>query len=318
MKSNSKNFLKGEYVFYKDGVEVLRSPNIITNEGKEIIINYLSRQNSDYASRIILGCGTSTPAATDTFMHFELFPTAVDFRTVDFTQTPTQIVFRTTLPAAFKGVIYESGLSTTGGVNLSSLDDVNDNPELTATFDPNFEGWATSTGVAFHTNDLEGTPRLRAGAYGLEFTVSGTGSKESTWTSSTPIDYYTDSDKIKVAFHVSGAVPNSLIIKFIEDETNYYMATIPASSMVVGYNIVTLSFSSLVKTGAPEIQNTSSISVAVITGALPTVTTMDSIRFDKNSDVNKPTLVSRSLLTTPLVVEGGVPFDVEYRLGFSI
>lgn len=318
MKLNFKNSLKGEYVFYKDGVEVMRSPNIITNEGKEIIINYLSKQNSDYASRIILGCGSSTPAAADQFMHFELFPTAVDFKTLDFTQTPTQIVFRTTLPAAFKGVIYESGLSTTGGVNLSSLDDVNDNPELTATFDPNYESWALSTGVAIHTNDLEGTPRLRAGQYGLEFTVSGTGSKESTWSGVTPIDYYTTSDNIKVAFHVSGSVPNSIAIKFIEDETNYYLATIPSSSMVVGYNVVTISFGSLVKTGSPDIQNTANISVAVITGALPTVTTMDCIRFDKYSDVNKPTLVSRSLLATPLVIEGGVPFDVEYRLGFSI
>jgi hypothetical protein len=42
------------------------------------------------------------------------------------------------------------------------------------------------------------------------------------------------------------------------------------------------------------------------------------MRFDQYSNVDKPVLVSRSLLTTPLVVEGGVPFDVEYRLGFSI
>ena len=48
MTLNLSKSLKGEYVFYRDGIEVARSKNIITNNGKEQIINYLSRQNSEY------------------------------------------------------------------------------------------------------------------------------------------------------------------------------------------------------------------------------------------------------------------------------
>ena len=91
MTLNLSKSLKGEYIFYKDGLEVARSKNIVTNNGKEQVINYLSRQSSEYGSRIILGCGTSTPVATDEFVGFEMFPTPVQFKTVDYTQTPTQI-----------------------------------------------------------------------------------------------------------------------------------------------------------------------------------------------------------------------------------
>jgi len=318
MKSNSKESLNGEYVFYKNGIEVMRSKNIITNNGKEQVINYLSKQNSDYASRIILGSGVSTPLATDEFMGFELFPTPVEFKTVDFTQTPTQIVFRTTIPSTFKGVIYESGLSTAGGINLSSLNDINDNSEIAATFDPDYEAWELSAGVSIHTNDLEGTPRLRAGDSGLEFVVPSSSVKQSTWSNITPIEFYTSSDKIKVAFHISGSVPSSINLKFAEDSLNYYTTSIQSSSMSLGYNIVTINVGLLSAVGQPLIQNTNDITVTVSSGASATTVTMDAIRFDKYSDINKPVLVSRSLLSTPLVIEGGVPFDVEYRVGFSV
>ena len=303
MTLNLSKSLKGEYIFYKDGIEVARSTNIITNNGKEQIINYLSRQNSEYGSRIILGCGSSTPAATDDFVGFEMFPTPVQFKTVDYTQTPTQIVFRTTLPSTFKGVVYESGLSTAGGVNMSDLNDVNDNPDIFATFDPDYESWELSSGVTVHNNDLEGTPRLRVGDSGLEFVVPSSSVKQSTWYGATPIGYLISSDKIKIAFHVSGSVPNSVGVKMAVDSLNYFQYTIPSSSISLGY---------------PNIENTQELSVIVTSGASATTVTMDAMRFDQYSNIDKPVLVSRSLLSTPLVVEGGVPFDVEYRLGFSI
>lgn len=318
MKSNSKNFLNGEYIFYKNGVEVARSKNIITNNGKEAVVAYLSKDTKDYASRIVLGCGSTTPTAIDEFMSFEVFPTSVEYKTLDYTQTPTQIVFRSTLPSTFKGVIYESGLSTTGGVLLSALNDVNDNSEIVATFDPDYESWSLSSGVSIHANELGGTPRLRVGDSGLQFVVPPNSSRLSTYSNISPLDYYIESDKIKVAFHVSGAIPSSIVLKLSEDSTNFYNAVINQADISAGYNIKTIPVSSLVKTGTPEFQTISEISVAVTSPNLQTVVTMDAIRFDKYSDVNKPTLVSRSVLSTPLVVEGGTPFDVEYRLGFSI
>ena len=318
MTLNLSKSLKGEYVFYRDGIEVARSKNIITNNGKEQIINYLSRQNSEYGSRIVLGCGSSTPAATDEFVGFEMFPTPVQFKTVDYTQTPTQVVFRTTLPSTFKGVVYEAGLSTTGGVNLSDLNDVNDNQEIFATFDQDYESWELSSGVTFHANDLEGTPRLRVGDSGLEFVVPSSSVKQSTWYGATPLDYLISSDKIKIAFHVSGSIPSSIGIKMAVDSLNYFQYTIPSASISLGYNIVTINFAQLSRVGDPNIENTQELSVIVSSGASATTVTMDAMRFDQYSNVDKPVLVSRSLLTTPLVVEGGVPFDVEYRLGFSI
>jgi hypothetical protein len=318
MTLNSLNSLKGEYIFYKDGIEVARSKNIVTNNGKEQIINYLSRQNSEYGSRIVLGCGSSTPLATDEFVQFEVFPTPVQFKTVDYTQTPTQIVFRTTLPSTFKGVVYESGLSTIGGVNMSVLNDINDNPEIFASFDPDYESWELSTGVSIHANDLEGTPRLRVGDSGLEFIVPASSTKQSTWYNATPLGYLISSDKIKIAFHVSGSVPNSVGVKMAVDSLNYFQYTIPSASIALGYNIVTINVAQLSRVGDPNIENTQELTVTVSSGASASTVTMDAMRFDQYSSVDKAILVSRSILTTPLVVEGGVPFDIEYRLGFDI
>lgn len=316
MKSHISKSLKGEYVFYKNGVEVMRSANLITNNGKENFINYLSKSSSDYASKIVLGVGGTAPAATNEFLGFEIFPLAVMNRTVDYSKTPTQVVFRATIPATFDGVIYEAGLTTFGG-SVSNTD-VNSNEELIATFDDNFEPWTTSANVVFHSNDLEGTPRLRIGNSGLQITAAASSSVQSSNSSVIIPKYVSSGDKFKAAFHVSGSIPSSIIIKLEVDSSNYLTATIPASSIALGYNVVTIDFDSLVETGAVNPTNVDTIYVTVNAGSSQSVVTMDGLRFDNYTDLQKPVLVSHSLLTSPLVVEGGTQFDIEYRLGFSI
>jgi hypothetical protein len=247
-----------------------------------------------------------------------MFATSINFKTLDYTKTPTQLVFRSTLPSTFNGVIYESGITTGGGSILSDLNSVNDYQELVATFDPDFENWSISSGVAFHTNDLEGTPRLRVGKYGLQITAPSSSTIQSTLDSVVPVLPYISSDKIKVALHISGSVPSSVIVKISNDGLNYYSLTIPSNNLSLGYNIVNYNVGQLIATGSPEISQTQSISVIVNSSASESVVTMDAIKFDSISDLEKPILVSRSVLSTPLVVEGGYPFDIEYRLAFDI
>jgi hypothetical protein len=316
MKSHTSRSLKGEYVFYKDGVEVLRSPNIITNNGKENFINYLSKSSNDYASKITLGIGSAIPVATNEFLGLEIFPLAVNFRTVDFTQTPSQVVFRTTIPGTFSGVIYEAGLTTFGGT-VSDID-INSNEELLATFDENYEPWTTSANVVYHSNDLEGTPRLRAGNSGLQMTAAATTSVSSSLDSVIVGKSISSGDAFKVAFHVSGSVPTSIEIKLEEDSSNYLTVTIPAASISLGYNIFGVTYDNISQTGSVNSQGISKITVTVNAGSTQSVVTMDTMRFDNYTDLLKPVLVSHSLLPSPLVIEGGIQFDIEYRLGFSI
>jgi hypothetical protein len=318
MKFNLQKSLSGEYIFYKNGIEVARSKNIVTTLGKEAILKYLSRESYEYASRLVLGCGSTAASVSDEFLSLEMFATSINFKTLDYTKTPTQLVFRSTLPSTFNGVIYESGITTGGGSILSDLNSVNDYQELVATFDPDFENWSISSGVAFHTNDLEGTPRLRVGKYGLQITAPSSSTIQSTLDSVVPVFPYISSDKIKVALHISGSVPSSVIVKISNDGLNYYSLTIPSNNLSLGYNIVNYNVGQLIATGSPEISQTQSISVIVNSSASESVVTMDAIKFDSISDLEKPILVSRSVLSTPLVVEGGYPFDIEYRLAFDI
>ena len=316
MKSVTSKSLKGTYIFYKDGKEVCRSNNIVTNEGKDVFVQYLSKSNNDYASKIVLGIGSTSPAVTNEFLGFEVFPLAIEFKTVDFTQTPSQVVFRASVPATFSGVIYESGLSTMGGTLSSS--DINSNNEVIVNFNPNYESWSTGANVVFHTNDLEGTPRLRAGDSGLQITAAASSSVSSTYSGVVPPNYISSGDKLKVAYHVSGSVPTSIQIKLESDSSNYFTATIPAANISLGYNISTIDFDNLVMTGTLDTNSISSITVTVNAASAQSIVTMDAMRFDQYSSVSKPVLVSHSLLSTPLVVEGGNKFDIEYRLGFDI
>ena len=316
MKSNLLKNLSGEYIFYKDGTEVYRSKNVITNNGKNVFVNYLSKTDTQYASKIVLGTGGATAVATNEFLNFEIYPVAVLYRTSDFTQTPAQIVFKSTLPTGFNGVIYEAGLTTLGGI--IAVDTINDNSELAATFDPDFESWSTNANVVFHSNDLEGTPRLRVGDSGLQITAASSTSVSSTLSGVVGVDYIADGDKLKFAFHVSGSIPSSIDVKFENSDGDYLTATIPSASITTGYNIVTVDFDDLTASGSMDMDSTSLITVTVNAAASQTVVTMDGIRFDKYSDISKPVLISHSILSTPLVVEGGTQFDIEYRLGFDI
>lgn len=317
MKSNSTKSLSGEYIFYQNGVEVYRSKNLITNKGKELILKYLSRETAEYATKIVLGVGTTTATATDEFLDFEIFPVPITFKSVDYTQTPTQLVFRSTLPFVFKGVIREAGLATVGGVILGDVSDINDNNEIVCTFDQDFETWTTPSGVQYVLNDLEGTPLLRIGDAGLQISANNNTVTSEFENITSFVGAYSDADIMKVAFNVSSSVPTSIAIKFEEDASNYYIATINAADISLGYNVVEIPFSSFVATGSPRIDATVNISVSV-TSSSSSVVTMDGIRFDQYSDLDRSTLVSRSVLATPLVVEGGFPFDVEYRVGFNL
>jgi len=316
MKSITSESLKGTYIFYKNGQEVYRSKNIVTTEGKDVFVQYLSKNNNDYASKIVLGIGSATPVASNQFLGFEVFPLAIEFKTVDFTQTPAQVVFRASIPATFDGVIYEAGLSTMGGTLSSS--DINTNNEVIINFNPNFEEWSTGANVVYHNNDLEGTPRLRAGDSGLQITAASSSSVSSTYTGIVPPNYISSGDKVKIAYHVSGSVPTSIQVKLQSDPSNYFTATIPAASISLGYNITTLDFDDLVMTGTLNTNSVSTIIVTVNAASSQSIVTMDAMRFDEYSSVSKPVLVSHSLLSTPLVVEGGNKFDIEYRLGFDI
>lgn len=316
MKSSTTRFLKGEYVFYKDGVEVMRSQNLVTNKGKDVFVQYLSKESSEYASKIVLGLGNTTPVATNEFLNFETFSVAVEFRTVDFTQTPSQVVFRSSLPATFTGIIYESGLSTLGGVIPDK--DIDSNTDILLNFNQNYETWETSANVVFHSNDLEGTPRLRSGDYGLQITAPSSSSTSTSCDNIIPLNYISSGDKIKVAFHVGSSIPSSIVIKLKADASNYFTITIPSADISLGYNIVTIDFDDLVMTGTLNTNSISSAELTVNASTSQSVVTMDAVRFDQYSDISKPVLISHSLLSTPLVVEGGNKFDIEYRLGFDI
>lgn len=318
MQSNMSRCLKGEYVFFRNGVEIFRSPNVITNQGKIVIAEYLSGQARSYASSIVIGAGSSTAIATNEHLDFELGSVPISFKTVDATQDPVQVVFRGTVSSEFVGKIYEAGLIVGDSVSLAGFSDVDSNPEIIATFNPDFEDWNLSDNkVSFYSN-ISSTPSgiARVGGSGLKFDLTPSSTGVSSLVLSELPRYYSPDAELHIAFNCT-AVPSSISINLLRDESNYFSHVI-STGISTGYNIISIPLSSMTVTGDVETSEVESIEVEIIAGLSASVVILDGIRFYEPDSLSDSTLVSRSVLSTPIEVDGGYPFDIEYRVGFDI
>ena len=126
------------------------------------------------------------------------------------------------------------------------------------------------------------------------------------------IDSYTSQDLFKLAMYNTTSSAASVSFRFITDETNYYTLTFISSS-VSGYQIVSKTKSSAIKTGSPDWNKLSSIR---IWNPSASTVLLDAIKIDYGSyliDTNFG-MVSRAVLPTPIVKQGSVPITVQYSL----
>ena len=109
--------LKGTYVFKENGLEVGRSENIITTNGKTAILQYLSGSLSEWASQLAVGAMSSTPALTDLALNFEIARSAVTLKSFK-VGTPNLLVVKGTLDASVAANIYEVGVFSSNTSNI--------------------------------------------------------------------------------------------------------------------------------------------------------------------------------------------------------
>ena len=318
MQSNMSKCLKGEYIFFRNGVEVFRSPNIVTNQGKIVIAEYLSGQSSSYASSIVVGAGSSVALASNEHLDFEMGSVPISFKTVDATQDPVQVVFRGTISSEFIGKIYESGLIVGSSSSLAGFSDVDSNPEILATFNPDFEDWDLSDNMVSFYSNISGSPSgiARIGSYGLRFNLTASSTSTSSLILTETPRYYSPDAKIQFAFNCT-TVPASILIKLLRDESNYLSQTI-STGISAGYNIISIPISGMTVEGDVETSEVEKVEISITSGASSSIVILDGIRFYEPDILSESTLVSRSVLSTPIEVDGGYPFDIEYRVGFDI
>lgn len=316
--------IKGEYIFYQDGKEIYRSPNLITKFGKRFITSYLagnvSFNNKDLA--IGIADGTDFAAAdTNARLGFEFYRLPVAFGSVDIQtsggSTTYSVVYKATVPQDVSGIIKEIGLypGTRTSVNnydsrfLSDFennrewyDSLNNNPLAVTSPSPRIGD--TMVEHKFNTGDTSSTTKEFKYNVG-QFDMSG----------------YSVNDSLALAYNRANTNSSKIRIKFYSSAADFFYGDITPSG--TGNKVSSISMADVFgnQTGTPDAASISTIGIEVTRTSAASAATiyLDGLRIN-DQDTFDPTfgLISRSVLGSSITKVAGRPIDIEYKitLGF--
>lgn len=302
--------LKGTYIYYEDGKEIYRSSNVITKYGKRFLTSFLAGRDSFSSKSMAFGIDSTAAADTDTRLGFEFYRVPVSFGSTDIQTandtTTYAVVYKATIPQDVAGYITEVGIYPEFKQSLSSYD---------SKFLGDFDNQLDWTNTPLITSD-----GVRVGQYLLNMSSNGTSAKEyKNAVQSIDLSGYSINDTLRLAYIKNDANLASITVKFYSSALDYYSATItPASG--TGYKLSDdITLDNLFSNASTSNVDPSSINQIgiVITPASGESTSvgLDALRINDEDTFNPDFgLISRSVLSEPLVKLAGRQVDVEYRL----
>jgi len=302
--------LKGTYIYYENGQEIYRSSNVITKYGKRFLTSFLAGRDSFSSKSMAFGIDSTAALDTNTRLGFEFYRTPVSFGSTDIQTlndiTTYAVVYKATIPQDVAGYITEVGIYPEYKESLNSYDS-----KFIADFDNQLD-W-TNTPLITTTN-------ARIGQYLLNMSSNGTSAKEyKTNIQVLDLSGYSINDTLKLGYVKNDANLQNIIIKFYSSALDYYSVTITPESGT-GYKISSdISLNNLftnASTANVDPSNINQIGVTITpVSAQSTSVGLDALRIN-DEDTFDPNfgLISRSVLSTPLVKLAGRQVDVEYRL----
>lgn len=299
---------KGTYVFKQDGVEIGRSENLITTNGRKVLLQYLAGVRSNWASDMALGAINTAPTVSDMELNFETMRVPVSLKTYKSAtvDNPDLIIVRGTLPASLYANIYEIGLYPD-----SSITDVANRNDRIITEFSDLSNWVASINDPAQSVADQGTVYLtgyspqsaaspRIGGFSVDL-AQNTRYENNTFGFS--LLGYSDVDTLKIlAYNTAAGVMtvtlvdtynNSFVFTYtLEDNTGYQILSAPFPANIV--------FNNTIKTVRIATNNTASI-------------TVDAIKASSTEELtSEDYLISKSVLSTPIAKVYGTPLDVEY------
>ena len=315
---NSMN-VNGEYVFYEDGKEVGRNKNLITKFGKRYLTQYLAGQSNTNLKDVAIGIGSTAASVNDTQLGFEFYRSPVTMSSIDIQTNSTTgvssygVVHKTTIPVDVVGVISEIGIFPT--VSLSSTDYASNS---ISTFEDN-QSWADSSG-AFPSVLTTPTPKI--GTYYLSMGAAASGTKQYFNNFNIDISGYSALDSLTIAYRQVDLNLDYVFVRMYDSNNSYYEIRY-AGDVSTGNKIKSLTLNNLYSSGygsgAPDQTSIVKIGVGVkakSSGA--TAVLFDGLRInDEDAFRTDYGLISRSVLSTPIVKTLGKQMVIEYRIGLS-
>ncbi len=302
--------IKGTYIYYENGKEIYRSSNVITKYGKRFLTNFIAGTDSFSSKAMAFGVDSTAATENDTRLGFEFYRTPVLFGSTDIQTsndiTSYSVVYKATIPQDVAGYITEVGLYPQFRESLSSFD---------SKFILDFESQLDWTNTPLITLD-----EARVGEYLLKMSSNATAAREyKTNIQALDLSGYSVNDTLRLAFIKYDANLQNIIIKFYSSDLDFYSVTVfPASG--TGHKLssgITLNnLFSNASTANVDPTNINKIGITITpTSGQSTSVGLDGLRINDEDTFNPNFgLISRSILTTPLVKLAGRQVDVEYRL----
>jgi hypothetical protein len=309
--------LQGEYVFYEDGKEIARSKNLLTKFGKRYLTQYLAGQSNSSSKDIALGVGSAAATVNDTQLGFEFYKSPVTMNSIDIQTSPSTgvttygVIHKTTIPVDVAGTINEIGLFPS--VSLSSTDYASNS---ISTFEDN-QSWKDSSN---NFPALIASPVPKIGTYYLQMSAAASQSKDYYYNFNLDISGYSALDSLTLAYYQSDLNLDYVYIRMYDSVDRYYEIRY-LGDPAIGYKIKSLNLNNLYSSGygsgAPDQSDIVKISVGVKAKSSGTSSVLfDGLRInDEDAFRSDYGLISRSVLTTPIVKTLGKQMVIEYRLG---
>jgi hypothetical protein len=296
--------IKGTYIFKQGGVEIGRSDNIITTHGKEAIVQYLADSTFEWASAIAVGSINTTPALSDLTLKYETARTGVTLKSYK-NGSPSLIIVKGTLDANLSANIYEIGVFPSKTKQVFGTRD-----QLIIDDFSTIVNWSTSSGTAYTTNAYAAqspySPRI-----GLYSVAMAAGSTIVNSNFNVDLSTYSPIDTLDLLVNVDSGKSGTLNVTLTD--VNGLTSTLAYTfGTTTGYQILSQALPSSIF----SLSNVKSIQFATV-GANSDIT-LDAIKVAVLSEISDTTsLVSRSVLTTPIAKIYGTPLDIEYYVQLS-
>jgi hypothetical protein len=319
MEREDKMHITGEYVFYENGKEICRNSNLLTKFGKRFLTSYLAGAVSFNNKDIAIGIGNATATVNDTQLSFEFYRSAVNLGSIDI-QTNAQtgvstyaVVYKTTIPTDIVGTINEVGLfptETEGNSDFSS--------RFISTFENNLS-WLDDAGAPATTVS---SPSPRIGNTWFSLSANANNSKQYNLSTNFNLLGYSQNDSLTLAFKQQDTNLDYVYVRFYSSSSDYYEIRYSGDSSLLN-KIIPLQLSSLYSSGfnsgTPDKESIIKISVgAKAKSSGSTTVLLDGLRINDEDSFNTySSIISRSVLTNPIVKSYGREIDVEYRIGLS-
>lgn len=292
--------IKGTYVFKQNDIEIGRSENIITTNGKEAILKYLAGTSTDWAGSMAIGCIKTTPSLSDLSLQYEVSRSAIVLKSYK-SGTPNLIVLKGRVDALTVANIYEVGIFPS---NTDKLFGTRDKLILTDFSSPT--DWIYSHGSATSIPFAAQFPTSpRVGLYSLS--VQNT-SDFSNNNFILDLSNYSSLDTLDILASVDAGKYGNVIVTLTDVNNLNTTITYPFNGSVQsGYQILSQNLPANIST----LSTISTIRIQTY-GAYSEIT-LDAIKVSVLGEISNSTgLISRSVLTTPIPKIYGVPLDIEY------